>query len=151
MLSSRHKYFWITILVLATLLSLYWSIVLFIDWQGNPVQTTVVTSALDIKEVPFPSVTICHDGYYYDGIINNLKEEYYFFIKNTCFEKLFRVCVLYFLCDIILCNTNVAKPLARTYHSRAVILNRFWFAAPFSDYYYLLFKTFIPQKYNCYN
>ena len=124
MLSSRHKYFWITILVLATLLSLYWSIVLFIDWQGYPVQTTVVTSALDIKEVPFPSVTICHDGYYYDGIINKLKEEYYFYIKNTCFEKLFRVCVLFYVL-LLLYNTNAAKPLARTYHSIAVVLNHF--------------------------
>ncbi len=95
-LSCQHKCFWITILVLATLLSFYWSFVLFIDWQANPAQTTVVTSALDIKEVPFPSVTICHNGYYHEGLVNKLKEEYYFYIKNICIVELFGVCFLLF-------------------------------------------------------
>ncbi len=83
-LKLRHKYFWLTILVMMVVLSFYWSCVLFINWQSSPVQTTLMTSALDIKEVPFPSFTICPDGYYQESFINKL---------NNMFTTYFDSCI----------------------------------------------------------
>jgi len=60
--------FWIIILAFNVALSLYWSIAMYNDWQQNPTLTTVVTSALDIKDIEFPSVTICPNGVYHNGV-----------------------------------------------------------------------------------
>jgi len=38
------------------------------DWQKNPILTTVAASALDIKNISFPAVTLCSNGVYQKGI-----------------------------------------------------------------------------------
>jgi len=71
---------------LAILLSFYWSFVLFSDWQANPIQTTIATSAMDIKNVPFPSVTICSHGFNQKAIIAHLKNLFDAVVQN-CLSK----------------------------------------------------------------
>jgi len=60
--------FWMSILALNVVLSLYWSAAMYIDWKKNAVVTTIATSALDIKNIDFPSVTFCSTGFYAYGI-----------------------------------------------------------------------------------
>jgi hypothetical protein len=55
---------------------------MYIDWDENPVLTTVETSALDVKEIPFPAVTICSNGYYQPGILNALLEKWLIFMAE---------------------------------------------------------------------
>lgn len=33
------------------------------SWQGNPIVTTIATTSMPVQEIPFPSVTICSDGF----------------------------------------------------------------------------------------
>ncbi len=54
--------FWTLVFALNVALSLYWSVAMYSDWQQNAVITKIVTSALDIKEIDFPSVTFCSNG-----------------------------------------------------------------------------------------
>ena len=58
-----QKCVWAIVLFMLVILSLYWSVWIYVDWRLNPVQTTVVTAALDIRKIPFPSVTICQNGF----------------------------------------------------------------------------------------
>jgi len=56
------RIFWSLVIFAMLLLGTYWSVVAYSDWQNNPVLTTVKTSALPIKDIEFPAVTICSQG-----------------------------------------------------------------------------------------
>jgi len=45
------KVFWVLSVLLMTMLGLYWTITLYIDWRANPVVTTVSTLAYPIEKV----------------------------------------------------------------------------------------------------
>ena len=53
---------WILLILTLTSLGVYVSIKSYIQWQEEPVVTTVTTTGLPISEVPFPSVVICAQG-----------------------------------------------------------------------------------------
>ena len=56
------KFFWSLVIIAMLALGTYWSVSAYQDWQDNPVMTTIKTSALSIKEINFPAVTICGQG-----------------------------------------------------------------------------------------
>jgi hypothetical protein len=56
------KVFWSLVIIAMLALGTYWSVCAYQDWLDNPVMTTIKTSALPIKEISFPAVTICGQG-----------------------------------------------------------------------------------------
>jgi hypothetical protein len=60
--SQVGRIFWSFVILAMLLLGTYWSVVAYSNWQDNPVLTTVKNSALPIKEIEFPAVTICSQG-----------------------------------------------------------------------------------------
>jgi hypothetical protein len=56
------KVFWSMVIIAMLALGTYWSVCAYQDWLNNPVMTTIKTSALSIKEINFPAVTICGQG-----------------------------------------------------------------------------------------
>jgi hypothetical protein len=56
------KVFWSIVTIAMIILGTYWSICAYQDWKENPVVTTIKTSALPIREISFPAVTICGQG-----------------------------------------------------------------------------------------
>ena len=56
------KVFWSLVIIAMLALGTYWSVCAYQDWLDNPVMTTIKTSALPIKEINFPAVTICGQG-----------------------------------------------------------------------------------------
>jgi hypothetical protein len=56
------KVFWSMVIIAMLALGTYWSVCAYQDWLDNPVMTTIKTSALPIKEISFPAVTICGQG-----------------------------------------------------------------------------------------
>ena len=51
--TSFGKIFWILVVILMSILGLYWCIKAYIDWQDKPVLTTITTTAYDIRGVKF--------------------------------------------------------------------------------------------------
>ncbi len=49
------KLFWITVIILMLVLGLYWSIVIYEDWQDQLVITTASSTALPVTNVEFPA------------------------------------------------------------------------------------------------
>jgi hypothetical protein len=66
--NQRQSFFWLAILVFNVVFSIYWSTAMYNDWQQNMILTTVATSALEIRNIDFPSVTFCLNGFYPRGI-----------------------------------------------------------------------------------
>jgi hypothetical protein len=66
------KVFWSIVTIAMIILGTYWSICAYQDWRENPVVTTIKTSALPIKEISFPAVTICGQGMNDDIITSGL-------------------------------------------------------------------------------
>jgi len=60
--SQFGKVFWSMVIIAMLALGTYWSVCAYQDWLDNPVMTTIKTSALPIKEISFPAVTICGQG-----------------------------------------------------------------------------------------
>lgn len=56
------RLFWLLVIISMLALGTYWSVTAYNDWITNPVVTTVKTSALKIKNIEFPAVTICGQG-----------------------------------------------------------------------------------------
>jgi hypothetical protein len=56
------RIFWSLVIFAMLLLGTYWSVAAYSNWQDNPIITTVKTSALPIKDIEFPAVTICSQG-----------------------------------------------------------------------------------------
>ena len=55
----------------------------FQDWQKNPVLTTVKTSAFPIKDIPFPTVTICGQGMNADIITAGFFNVFFKYLKDN--------------------------------------------------------------------
>ena len=50
---------WIVAMVIMLCLASYMSTDAYIDWEDNPVVTTVKSTGKPIKEIEFPAITIC--------------------------------------------------------------------------------------------
>ena len=59
------------------LLGSYWSIQAYLDWQANPVLTTVNTTAYPVKSIEFPAVTICGQGMNDDVITAGMFKQFF--------------------------------------------------------------------------
>jgi hypothetical protein len=66
------KVFWSMVIIAMLALGTYWSVCAYQDWLNNPVMTTIKTSALPVKEISFPAVTICGQGMNEDIVIAGL-------------------------------------------------------------------------------
>ncbi len=53
--TAAGKLFWITVIVLMLVLGMYWSIVIYQDWQDQVVITTASSTALPVTNVEFPA------------------------------------------------------------------------------------------------
>jgi len=56
------KTFWTLVVLAVSVLAIYWSLKAYKDWQESLVLTTVNTTAYPIKDIEFPSITICNPG-----------------------------------------------------------------------------------------
>lgn len=56
------KVFWLLVIIGMLSLGTLWSVWAYQDWIDNPVMTTIKTSALPIRNISFPAVTICGQG-----------------------------------------------------------------------------------------
>ena len=56
------KLFWMASVLMMLSLGLYFSAVMYLDWQDQQVFTKIQTSAHLLKDIEFPSVTFCNRG-----------------------------------------------------------------------------------------
>ena len=75
------KLFWVLVVVSMLALSIYWSAVLYFQWEGQTVITTVLTAALPVNQIRFPAVTICSQGFNYNTFMASLFQLYNDFAK----------------------------------------------------------------------
>ena len=73
---------WVSIVAFMLLLGSYWSIQSYIDWQNNPVLTTVQTTAYPVKEIEFPAVTICGQGMSDDVISAAMFKQFFKYLET---------------------------------------------------------------------
>ena len=57
-----ERLFWTIVVLLAIAFCIWQVITIWLDWQKNPVVTSLETVALPIEEIEFPAVTICPQG-----------------------------------------------------------------------------------------
>ena len=57
-----ERILWIIVVIIAIFIGLSLSISAYVNWQNNPVLTSVGTTAFPIEKVKFPSITICAQG-----------------------------------------------------------------------------------------
>ena len=57
-----EKMLWIFLVGIGCWVVAYLSLKIYDDWQANPVITTVSTTGYSIKNIPYPSITICAQG-----------------------------------------------------------------------------------------
>ena len=57
-----EKMLWIFLVGIGCWVVAHLSLKIYDDWQTNPVITTVSTTGYSIKNIPYPSVTICAQG-----------------------------------------------------------------------------------------
>ena len=60
--STIDRIFWSVVVILALSFTAYQVIVLYLEWQDEPVITILETVAQPIEEIDFPAVTICPQG-----------------------------------------------------------------------------------------
>ena len=58
----RERLFWIILMVLGLAFILYQSIYIYKDWQKDPIIITVGTTGKPIKDLDYPTITICPQG-----------------------------------------------------------------------------------------
>jgi hypothetical protein len=73
---------WVIIVAFMLLLGSYWSIQSYVDWQNNPVLTTVQTTAYPVKEIEFPAVTICGQGMSDDVISAAMFKQFFKYLES---------------------------------------------------------------------
>jgi hypothetical protein len=56
------KAYWIFTLLFMLSLGIYWSVILYRDWRGQQVLTTIATTALPVNQIEFPAITFCSPG-----------------------------------------------------------------------------------------
>ena len=76
------KLFWVFVVVSMLALGIYWSAVLYFQWQNQTVITTVMTAALSVNQIRFPAVTICSQGFNYNTFLASLFMLYNDYAKN---------------------------------------------------------------------
>ena len=54
-----ERLLWIVAMLIMICLASYMSTDAYIDWEDNPVVTTVKSTGKPIKEIEFPAITIC--------------------------------------------------------------------------------------------
>ena len=62
---SRHgieTFVWFLVVVAAMMFTILQTTTLYLDWQNEPVITSLDTIAMPIKDIEFPAVTICPQG-----------------------------------------------------------------------------------------
>ena len=76
------KIFWIASVLIMLSLGIYFSTLMYLDWQDQQVFTKIETSARLLKDIEFPSVTFCNRGN--NEIITNatLIKNFYDFLSN---------------------------------------------------------------------
>jgi len=57
------KIFWILVVAGMITLGTSWSVILYFQWENQPVTTNVLTAALPVDQIEFPAVTICSQGF----------------------------------------------------------------------------------------
>ena len=57
-----ERVIWIIVVIVAICIGVSLSISAYVDWQANPVLTSVGTTGYPIEKVEFPSITICAQG-----------------------------------------------------------------------------------------
>lgn len=57
--SAIERILWILVVSIGIGLAIALAIIAFIQWQDNPVLTTVATTGHPIENVEFPAITIC--------------------------------------------------------------------------------------------
>ena len=60
--SITERLFWTIVVILMLAFCVFTINTIWVDWQENPVVTSLETVALSIEEVDFPAVTICPQG-----------------------------------------------------------------------------------------
>ena len=76
------KIFWMASVLIMLSLGIYFSSLMYLDWQDQQVFTKIQTSARLLKDIEFPSVTFCNRGS--NEIITNatLLKNFYDFLAN---------------------------------------------------------------------
>ena len=63
------KAYWIFIVLFMLALGIYWSAILYLDWRGQQVLTTIATTALPVDQIEFPAITFCSPGVNFTTIL----------------------------------------------------------------------------------
>ena len=94
---------WVIIVVIFAILGIVWSVEVsrrchlknmvslkqirilqaYVDWQDNPVLTSVRTTGLPISEIEFPAITICGQGSIYEVKFPPFLSKYVIFHQNN--------------------------------------------------------------------
>jgi hypothetical protein len=56
------RIFWLVIIVWMSGMGIYWSIQMYLNWTGQQVFIPIASLGRPVKEVEFPSITICSPG-----------------------------------------------------------------------------------------
>ena len=57
-----ERVLWVVVIIIAIYIAAFFSIKAYVNWQENPVLTSVGTTGYPIEKVEFPSITICAQG-----------------------------------------------------------------------------------------
>jgi len=57
--SYTGRIFWTLVVTFMLILSTYWSLRAYNDWQNFPVLTTLTTTGYPVRNIEFPAFTIC--------------------------------------------------------------------------------------------
>ena len=86
--TKAGKAFWILVIVMMLILGTYWSIVIYQDWESQQVITTVLSTALPISGIEFPTVTICSQGFNYNIFLASFFKLLSSFNDGAAFQKI---------------------------------------------------------------
>ena len=85
-----ERFLWFFVVALAVLFAVLSSLSTYNKWKDDPIVTSVATTAYPVRNVPFPSITICAQGSANDivdaALFNQL--ERYLAKKNISFDSL---------------------------------------------------------------
>jgi hypothetical protein len=82
------KIFWILVVAGMITLGTSWSVILYFQWENQPVTTNVLTAALPVDQIEFPAVTICSQGFNYNTFMASLFMLYNDFANYSNASKL---------------------------------------------------------------
>jgi hypothetical protein len=87
---ALDRIFWIIVVVAALFGAIWFSVYAYVEWQDDPVITTIGTTGLPIEKVKFPSITICAQGTAKEIVDAALFKQFteYLDMKNKIFSDL---------------------------------------------------------------